>query len=267
MTNDIPNPPEPPPPPAEPTPPLPPPPPAQPNAPMEPEAPSIFQIWMDALTKPYESTYAAIARSPRANATNAFLWVFLATLLQFFVAFLVGSVARNQIMQRFGFGQDFGAPSLGGRIGTLICGAPIAAVIAVLFFALFVGITQLIARAFGGRGTFSQMAFVAAAIVVPVNLIQTALNLLGAIPFIGLCFNLISILLGLYALVLLIVAVMGVHQIGLLGALVSVLVLPFVACICAACAAAAGAAALGPIIGNIFRNSGGNPFPFPLPTP
>ncbi len=253
MTNDIPN------------PPAPPPPPVQPNPPLEPAAPSVFQIWMDALTKPYESTYAAIARSPRASATNAFLWVFLATLLQFFVAFLVGSVARNQLMERFGFGQNFGAPSLGGRIGTLICGAPIAAVIAVLFFALFVGITHLIARAFGGRATFEQLAYAIAAIVVPVNLLQTVLNLFGAIPFIGLCFSLISILLGLYALVLMIVAVMGVHQIGLLGGLVSVLVLPFVACICAACVGIAAAAALGPTIGNIFRGTG--PFPFPIPTP
>jgi hypothetical protein len=266
MTNDIPNPSEPPPPPVEPTPPLPPPPAAGPNPPIEPAAPSIFQIWKDALTKPYESTYAAIARSPRASATNAFLWVFLATLLQLFVAFLVGSFARNQFLEQFRFAQNLPAPSLGGRIGTLICGAPIAAVIAVLFFALFVGISHLIARAFGGRATFAQLAFATAAIVVPINLIQTALNLFGAIPFIGLCFDFISLLLGLYLIVLLIVAVMGVHQIGLLGALVAVLVLPFVACICAACAAIAGAAALGPIIGNIFRN-GPNQFPFPFPTP
>lgn len=88
MMNDVPNPPMPPPPPA----PM-----------MEPPRPtSMFQVWMNALTKPNERTYAEIAGSPRASSTNAFLWVFIATLVQFFFSFLVGNAAQNQILRQFG---------------------------------------------------------------------------------------------------------------------------------------------------------------------
>ncbi len=257
MTNDIPN------PPAT----VPPPPPAEPP-PMEPMRPSIFQIWMDALTKPYQATYRDISRLPTARSSTAFLWVFVASLVLTFCAALVANVMRNRFMEQFGFAQNLPAPGLGGRVFTLICGAPIAAVIAVVFFALLVGITHLVARAFGGRATFDQLAYAMAAIVVPANLLQAALRLLGGIPFVGLCFDLLGLLLGLYVLVLMIVAVMGVHDIGLGGAAVSVLVLPFVACICAFCAAIAAASVLAPTLQNILRNNGGgNPFPFPIPTP
>ena len=46
------------------------------NAPMMPGAPTSFvQMWINALTKPSEHTYAEIAASPNAKATTAFLWV------------------------------------------------------------------------------------------------------------------------------------------------------------------------------------------------
>ena len=50
---------------------------------------SFFQIWVRALTKPNESTYAAIASSPRAKASTAFLWIFLCTFAPAFVSVLV----------------------------------------------------------------------------------------------------------------------------------------------------------------------------------
>ncbi len=146
---------------------------------------------------------------------------------------------------------------------TLICGAPIGAVIAVIFFAIFVGAVYLIARAFNGHATFDQLAYVLAAITVPVTLVSAVLSLLGAIPFVGLCFGLISFLLALYALVLEIVAVKAVERIDWLGAIVSVLALPILLFLCVACVFIVGFAALAPTLGNIFSGMG----PFPVPTP
>ncbi|HTP01030.1 MAG TPA: YIP1 family protein [Anaerolineales bacterium] len=252
MTNDIPN------------PPVPVPPPVQSNPPQEPAAPSIFQTWVDALTKPYQGTYAAIARSPRASSTNAFLWVFISSLILSFLSVLVAGAMRNRMMEQFGIGQNL--PRGGGLAFAVICGAPIAAVLAVLFFALFVGIMHLIARAFNGRANFDQLAYAIAAISVPVSLIQAALRLLGAIPFVGYCFDLVSLLLSLYALVLMVVAVMGVEQIGLGGALLAVLILPVIICLCVVCAVIVGATAFASTFRQ-FYNGGSNPFPFPIPTP
>jgi len=238
-----------------PNPPMPPNPPPMPNPPsMQPVTPpSIFQIWMNALTKPNQRTYAEIGSSPKASTTTAFLWIFLASLVQFFFSFLVGNPAQNQIMRQFG-GQNIPTPALGNRLVTLVCGAPIAAVVAVVFFAIFIGVMHLIARAFGGRATFDQLAYTIAAITVPVGLISAVLSLLGAIPFVGLCFGLLSVLLGIYAFVLEVMAVMGVHQIGAGGAIVSVVALPLIAGICVACAVVVAFAALGPTIGNVFSS-------------
>jgi hypothetical protein len=215
---------------------------------------SFPQTWMNALTKPSEHTFAGIASSPNASATTAFIWIFIASLVQFFVSFLVGNAGQAQLLRQFGAGQDLPNVGLGSRLGTIVCGAPIAAVIAVIFFAIFLGIMQLIARAFGGHGTFDQLAYAIASIVVPMNLIGVVLTLLAAIPFVGLCFTAISLILGIYALVLEVMAVKGVHQITWLGAIVSAVALPLVLFACVACAAIFGLAALGPVIGNVFSS-------------
>ncbi|HTP01031.1 MAG TPA: YIP1 family protein [Anaerolineales bacterium] len=225
-----------------------------PPPPMEPEAsPSIFRMWVDAVTKPAQSTYAAIARSPKANVTNAFVWVFLATLVQFFISFAVNGATENRLLQQFG-GQNLPTPSAGTRLIQLICGAPIGAVVAVLFFALFVGIMHLIARVFGGRATYEQLVFTISTITVPFSLIGAVLTLLAAIPFVGICFAMISILIGIYAVVLEVIALMGVEQIGVGGALVSTLVLPVLVCVCISCAVIASLMVLGPVIGNTFSS-------------
>jgi hypothetical protein len=214
----------------------------------------FFQTWVNALTKPNERTYQDIASAPNAKATTAFLWIFIASLVQFFISFLVGNAAQSQLLRQFGGGQNLPTPSFGNRAITLICGAPIAAVVAVLFFAIFVGIMHLIARAFGGRATFDQSAYVIAAIAVPFYLISAVLSLLGAIPFVGFCFGILDLVLGIYVLILQVMAVKGVHQISWGGAVVAVLVLPIVLVVCVACAVIAGLMVLGPVIGNVFSS-------------
>ncbi len=246
-------------------PPVPPPPPP-PNTPMMagPTGPRPFyQNWVDALTKPNEQTYRDIAAAPTASSTQAFLWVFIAALVQSFFTFLVGGTAQRELLRQFNNGQNIQLPGFGSRILGLVCGAPIAAVIAVIFFAIFVGVVYLIARAFNGRATFDQLAYVLAAITVPVTLISAVLSLLSAIPYVGLCFGLVSLLLGLYALFLEITAVKAVATVDWLGAIVSVLALPVVVCLCLACLVILGLTALAPVIGNVFSGMG----PFPVPTP
>ena len=85
------------------------------NAPMSP-APgnptSFFQVWMNALTKPNEQTFADMANSASAKSTTAFLWVFVASLVQFFISSLVQGAYMSQAMQQFGSNGQFGG---GGR--------------------------------------------------------------------------------------------------------------------------------------------------------
>ena len=246
-----------------PNPPMPPPP-APPSPMMEPAAPTpFFQVWMNALTKPNEATFAQMASSPNAKATPAFLWIFLVSLVQSFVLFLVqGSVFRRMLEQQ-GLGNQLPNQGFGGSLIQLICGAPISAVISVVAFAIVTALVQWIAKMFGGRGTFDQLAYVFGAIAAPAALITTVLTLLGAIPFVGLCFAIISFLVGIYVLVLEIMATKAVNGFGWGPAVGSVLI-PVAVLILIACCLGFGLAALiGASLGNVFSGMG----PFPIPTP
>jgi hypothetical protein len=210
----------------------------------------FYQVWIKALTKPNEQTFAEIAASPNAKFTTALLWVAIGTLVSFFLSSLVQNATMNSLMAQYGVPQ-----ANGGIVSTLItavCGAPIAAVIATIFFAIGIYIFQWIAKMFGGKGTPDQLAYAMAAISAPVSIVSGVLGLLGAIPYIGFCFGLIILLIGIYVLVLEVMAIKGVNQISW-GAAIGTLFIPLlvVICICG-CVVIASLMILGPVIGNVF---------------
>ena len=175
------------------------------NAPMLPPPSGVSEwmsVWRDALTRPSDQTFARIAQSPNAKSTTAFLWIFLGSLVNFFLASLVQGAAMGQMMQNSDLGIEGIPTGAGGGLIAAICGAPIGAVISVVMFAIVVGIVQFIAKMFGGTGTFDQLAYSIAAIVTPFYLVSTVLTLLSAIPSVGWCFGILGLLAGLYVLAL-----------------------------------------------------------------
>ncbi len=227
----------------------------QPNVPMvSSSSESFFQVWIRALTRPSEQTYAALASGPNVKAGTAYLWIFIGYLVQFFLASLVQGVAVRRLMDQFGNGglTEF-TSGIGGRLVVMVCGAPIAAVIGTIFFAIGVFIVQWLAKLFGGRGSADQLAYVLAAILTPLLLISGVVSLLSAIPYVGFCFNLIWALVTLYVIVLEVMAVKGVNQFGW-GAAIGSLFIPglVVAFICG-CLAVASTAVLGTAVRDIFQ--------------
>ena len=220
----------------------------EPNAPMLPaRSPSVLQTWTTAITKPNEQTYAQLAASPEAKTSTALLWVFIASLIQSLVTFLLQGRIMAQMMQGTGLENQAGP----GLVG-ILCGAPIAAVISVVFFSAFTGIVQWVAGLFGGKGSFEKLIYVFAAITVPFTLISAVLTLLSVVPYVGFCFGIISLLALLYVLVLQVMAVKGVNQFDWLPAAGSLL-LPFIAFICCISAGVAGLVSLaGPAMQDIF---------------
>ena len=203
------------------------------NAPMLPPPSGVSEwitVWRDALTKPSDLTFARIAQSPNAKLTTALLWVFLGSLVNALLGALVRGPVVRQMMQNSGLGDQFPQMASGGLVGA-ICGAPIGAVISVVIFAALVGVVQLIAKMFGGRGTFDQLAYAIAAIATPASLISSLFTLLAAIPYVVYCSGLLSLLLLVYVVVLEVMAVKGVNQFGWGQAAISLL-LPFFALCC-----------------------------------
>jgi hypothetical protein len=210
---------------------------------------SIFQTWVNALTKPNEQTYVQIAASPEAKLSTALLWVFAGSLVQSFIGFILQGTIMRQMMQNSGMDLPAAAPGL----ISVLCGAPIAAVVSVVVFAVFTGIVQWVAGLFGGTGSFEKLAYVLAAITVPFSLIGALLTLLAVIPYVGYCVGIIGFLAGLYALVLQVMAVKGVNQFGW-GPAAGSLLLPFFVLLCCIFAVIFGLVALlGPAIQDIFN--------------
>ena len=225
------------------------------NAPFTPAAPpSIFQTWINALTRPNEQTYRDIAASPNAKATTAYLWMFISSIVTSIITFIIrGATIRDRLSQS-GLSTDQVGTGIGGILVALICVVPILAAIGTLFFAIGVAIIQWIAKMFGGTGTFDQMAYTFAAISVPYSLVSAVFILLSAIPYVGGCFSVILGLAGLYILVLEIMAVKGVNQFGLWPAIGSLFIPGLVVGLFCCCIFVALGAALGPAIGNVFSS-------------
>jgi len=201
------------------------------NAPMPSSGGSkpFYQVWIDALTKPNENTFAEIASSPNAKAMTAYIWVFVGYLVEFFLSALVSGTrmaSYRSLFQQYGLG-NAGGLGRGGIVATLIlaiCGGPILAVIATVFFAIWTAIIQWVAKMFHGQGTNEQLAYAFAAIVAPFAIVSGVLSLLAAIPYVGFCFNAILAIAGIYAVVLNVMAVKGVNRFGWGEALGSVFI-------------------------------------------
>lgn len=218
-----------------------------------------FQVWVTALTKPNEQTFIDLTESPNATSKIAFIWVFIAgTIASVFQSILraiyaaTGTTPQLPIPGLEEYTQSVGTGSVGSAlIG--ICFSPIAGVIAVLFFALFVAVIQWVAKLFGGSGTFDKMAYAFAAISVPFTLISAVLTLFNAIPYVGLCTGLISFGVGIYALVLQVMAVKGVNRFGW-GQAIGSIFIPWLVILLFCCCIVFGLSMLlGPVIGDVFQ--------------
>ncbi len=220
----------------------------QSNTPVMPAAPeSFFQVWIKAVTRPSEQTFAQIAASPKAKAMTGFLWAFIGFLVELILVSLVQGARMRSMLQQYGLDNRFG----GGAVATLVrvvCGAPVLALIVTLFFAIDVFIVQWLAKMFGGKGTADQLAYAMGAIVAPFAMVAGVLGLLSAIPFVGLCFTIVSFLLSLYIVVLNVMAVKGVNQFGWGPAIGSLFIPALVIGFLCGCLVVGSLALLGPAI-------------------
>lgn len=229
----------------------------------EPSAPPGFEgwfsTWITAVTKPNEQTYITMAEHPDAQSNSrAFTWVFLAGT----VSALISGVLQA-LLQLAGFSAQipglfslFGGSAQRGIafvLGVSICSSPIIGALAVLGFAVGVGIVQWVAKMFKGIGTFSQLAYVIAAISVPFTLVSSILTPFSAIPLLGICTGLVSIGIGIYALVLQLMAVKGVNKFGWGGAIGSVF-LPWLVLVCCTVGVVAIMVQLGPRVNDTFNS-------------
>jgi hypothetical protein len=201
-------------------------------------------VWMKAVTKPRAEAFVEITQGPEATSRTAFIWVFLVGTLSTIVSGLLTAILRaagfsgTQMIPGLegltGAGAEAGGTSIASLLVT-VCVSPLAGVVAMIFFAIGVGIVQWVAKLFGGTGSFDKLAYAVAAISVPFSLVSMVLAPLSVVPYLGICSGLLSFVAGIYVLVLEIMAVKGVNRFGWGPAVGSVL-LPsavlFFVCLC-----------------------------------
>ena len=220
-----------------------------------------FPVWIKAVTQPNEQAFVDITSHPDATTKTALIWIFIAGTL----SGIVQAIVRTIILATGGVPQmtipgleQFTQQPTGGDAGTIgfsllagLCLSPVAGLLSIVFFAIGVAIIQWIAKLFGGAGTFEKLAYGMAAISVPITLVSLILTLLSAIPFIGICTGILSIGVGIYALVLQIIAVKGVNRFGWGQAAGSVLLPGVVILVVCGCIVIGGLMLMGPTIGNV----------------
>ena len=215
--------------------------------------------WMTAITKPNEQTFALMAEHPDAQTNSrAFTWVFLAGTVSALISGVLQAIVglTGFAPQTPGLADLFGGDVNRGvafTFGVAICSSPIAGAIGTLFFAIGVAIVQWVAKLFKGTGTFSQLAYTLAAITVPVTLVSGLLTPFSAVPILGICTGLISLVVGLYAIFLQLAAVKGVNKFGWGEAAGSVF-LPGLVFVCCAVVLISALAAMGVAIGDTFNS-------------
>jgi len=229
----------------------------QPNAPMSAGSAGVagwFSTWMTAVTKPNEQTFVGLASSGNAKASTAYLWVFISSLVFYFLYSLVQGAVMRQAFQQAGLDFPGGGGGIANQFVMAICGAPIAGILSVLGFVISTGIIQWIAKMFGGKGTFDQMAYAIGAIYAPYYLASAVLVLFAGIPYVGLCFGFLSLIFLLYVLFLEVAAVKGVNQFGWGQAAGSVFI-PLVVLFCCVFVGVFGLVRiLGPAVGDTFSS-------------
>lgn len=220
---------------------------------------SLVETWIAAFTKPNESTFAEIAAQPGASTGKAFLWVFVASLLTSFASLISRSVGFGNMgdLQRFlppEIARDIpmNVPSWFG-FGTVICGTPVAALLAVIGFAIGAALIQWVAKLFGGTGSFDKLAYTFSAIMVPYSVVVAVLTLIGMIPIVGYLTGLVSFGLLFYMLVLEVQAVKAVNGLDTGKAVGAVLIPGFAIFFFICCCVIVALAAMGPVIENVFN--------------
>ena len=207
---------------------------------------SWSEVWVKALTSPYVDTYEDILLDPQATAQRAYIWTSVSYFIAIVLTLAVQSLFGSELSR--GLYGDLG-------IGFLICFPPVAVVLWIIGFTLYIGLIQGIASVLGGTGSFSKLAYAFAAYYSPLMIISA---IIGSIPFV----NCLSLPLGIYGLVLNVTAVKAVNGFGWGRAIVASFALLAVVLVLVMCIVVL--ALLGPGIEGVFQNiidSIGTPMP------
>ena len=181
-----------------------------------------LQTWALALL-PSKDNYTLIAIDPNVSLGRAYLWLVEANLIGGVISTLVSvgvdlalGSSTNPLLSSLGQG----TPTVQGTLNGILFGVPIQTVLILVAVTIVMGASQLLAKALGGRGTFTQLFYAFAAFFAPITLFN---SLISSLPLVGLLFVIVTTL---YGLLLNVVATETVQQFGRGRAILVAVVVP-----------------------------------------
>ncbi len=202
------------------------------------------ETWISALTQPSEATYQAIAGDVNATMNRAYAWVAASSVVSYLLLIIVQICVITATSS--GRSSNIGTV-LGATFASALCGIPFALVGSIVGFAIITGLSHLIAKALGGTGNYNQLSFAVAAYSAPLGIITSVISI---IPIVS-C---LSIVIGVYGIVLNVIAIKAVHRFGWDKAILSSVVILVLLVVLVACVVIVLLALLGPAMGNVFSN-------------
>lgn len=154
---------------------------------------SWLQTWIMAITQPTEATYAEIANDPGASQRRAYSWIMLASAIGFVIYLLIDTLRIGEFTPDFPF---------------LVLFYFLASVfLAMVVIMISAGLSQWIASAWGGAGSYAKLLYPVAAYSAPIVLISA---MLLRIPYV----TWLVLPLVLYEIYLNVTAIKAVNQFG-----------------------------------------------------
>jgi hypothetical protein len=207
---------------------------------------SWSEVWLKALTQPSVATYEDFVNRQGVSYQRAYAWVFLASLIGSAITLVgilfLGSLRALGAGQPSEFFGDLGFTFLG-----FACITPLGGIIAVLGLNIVAGISNVIARALGGSGTYSQLSYAFAAYSAPLGIVTSVISM---VPFV----NCLSIPVAFYGMFLNILAIKSVHRFGWGKSIASSIAVIGSVLVFLGIVVIVILALLGPAIGNVFSN-------------
>jgi len=180
----------------------------------------IFQKWINVTTKPGAQSFAT--ELPTANWGDVWIGLILLGVVSAITGYVGAVVFNNTFASYFAtlpadqqatMNQFFRGNSAGLSFGSII--------FVPLGFFIGMGIYFIVAKIFGGSGTFLQQSYAFSLFYIPIQLVG---SIVGLVPILG---GLVSFVLGIYSIVLAVFAVAASHRLTT-GKSVAVVLLPAV---------------------------------------
>lgn len=211
-----------------------------------------METFIKAITKPNDQAYREIANDPGASIGKAVLWLGISGLVGGFFTGLFQWIFGSSTFSMVSEYADVDIPEVAGGIGGVFSGAFGGLFGAIIGGFIFVGLVHLVSRMLNGTGSFEKLFYTVAAFQAPLGLIT---GVLVGIPFLGAC---ISVLVGIYTIVLAVIANKAVHEYDTGKAVIAtlapaVVIFLFCCCVIAVFGTIFGAA-FGDMFGNIMSN-------------